>query len=63
MRTVTLTHNSYTGRFEYGRFAGSVARGEKSKNFMGSEFTNADITASNLDENTYKLVYDKTPIC
>jgi outer membrane lipoprotein-sorting protein len=33
-----------------------IVSGEKSKNFMGSEFSNADMAAPNLEEFTYKIV-------
>jgi hypothetical protein len=33
-----------------------IVSSEKTKSFMGSEFTNADITKPNIDEYTYKLI-------
>lgn len=33
-----------------------IVSSEKGKNFMGSEFTNADMTAPNIDDYTYKLL-------
>jgi len=37
-----------------------VVSSEKGKNFMGSEFTNADMSKPNLDEFNYKLVGEET---
>lgn len=36
-----------------------VVSSEKTKSFMGSEFTNSDITAPKLEEYTYKLLADE----
>jgi hypothetical protein len=33
-----------------------IVSSEKTKSFMGSEFTNADITKPNIDEYTYKMI-------
>jgi hypothetical protein len=37
-----------------------IVSSEKTKSFMGSEFTNADITKPNVDEYTYKMVGSET---
>jgi hypothetical protein len=37
-----------------------IVSSEKGKNFMGSEFTNADMSKPNLDEFNYKLIGDET---
>ncbi|HNW49902.1 MAG TPA: outer membrane lipoprotein-sorting protein [Prolixibacteraceae bacterium] len=37
-----------------------IVSSEKGKNFMGSEFTNADMSKPNLDEFNYKLLGDET---
>jgi hypothetical protein len=37
-----------------------IISSEKTKTFMGSEFTNADITKPNIDEYTYKMVGNET---
>jgi hypothetical protein len=37
-----------------------IVSSEKGKNFMGSEFTNADMSKPNLDEFNYKLVGEET---
>lgn len=37
-----------------------IVSSEKSKNFMGSEFTNADITTPNLEEYTFKNLGSET---
>jgi outer membrane lipoprotein-sorting protein len=37
-----------------------IVSSEKTKSFMGSEFTNADITKPNIDEYTYKLAGGET---
>jgi len=37
-----------------------IVSNEKGKNFMGSEFTNADMSKPNTDEFTYKMVGEET---
>jgi outer membrane lipoprotein-sorting protein len=37
-----------------------IVSSEKGKNFMGSEFTNADMSKPNLDEFNYKIMGDET---
>ena len=37
-----------------------IVSSEKTKSFMGSEFTNADITKPNIDEYTYKTIGSET---
>jgi hypothetical protein len=37
-----------------------IVSSEKTKSFMGSEFTNADITTPNLDDYAYKLIGSET---
>jgi hypothetical protein len=37
-----------------------IISSEKGKNFMGSEFTNADMSKPNLDEFNYKILGDET---
>ena len=37
-----------------------IISSEKSKNFMGSEFTNADMAAANIDDFKYELLGDET---
>lgn len=37
-----------------------IVSSEKTKSFMGSEFTNADITKPNIEEYTYKLIGSET---
>ncbi len=37
-----------------------IVSSEKTKSFMGSEFTNADITKPNIEEYTYKLLGSET---
>ena len=37
-----------------------IVSGEKTKSFMGSEFSNADITSPNIDDYTYKLIGSET---
>ena len=37
-----------------------IVSSEKTKSFMGSEFSNADITTPNIDEYTYKLLSNET---
>jgi len=37
-----------------------IVSSDKGKNFMGSEFTNADMSKPNIDEFNYKLIGDET---